>query len=101
MGYCVNCLLCHHRYENGKNVLDVDELSAGNPDEVIKLSITPPSEPNDLKCASCHNSINKTNKISARDAFHRQCIGCHNEESKGPGLCGECHKRTNQSSAGK
>ncbi len=74
------CLTCHHRYENGENVLDESELEEGNPD---------------ISCSACHNS---EAKIELREAFHGQCIECHdrhNDQEGGslPILCGECHVR--------
>jgi len=74
------CLDCHHRYENGENVLDESELEEGN---------------QDIQCAACHHSEAET---GLRAAFHTQCIGCHEklncqEGSSLPILCGECHIR--------
>lgn len=41
-------------------------------------------------CLKCHSkSAAKSNK----DAFHKNCIGCHKEGGKGPTKCGECHKK--------
>ena len=72
-----NCLLCHHRMVNGKNVLDVKELVPGNPA---------------IACSSCH-----TTARSLQSAYHNQCITCHVttvRQGKGspPRACGECHK---------
>lgn len=77
----IECLSCHHRYENGKNVLDESELEK----EVTK----------DVKCVSCHNQKTKTN---LKEAFHHQCMGCHMNFRKtgrnsGPELCGHCHPK--------
>ncbi|WP_232367111.1 cytochrome c3 family protein [Desulfocicer vacuolatum] len=90
----LECLDCHHLYENGENVLDESDLEEGDPN---------------TNCCSCHNS---TTKINLEDAFHNSCIPCHNENSKKfwiprkgiqwkafltpsdqllPTLCGECH----------
>ncbi len=74
------CMACHHKYEDGENVLDEGELEEDNPN---------------IRCASCHND---TTKIDLQEAYHRQCMGCHNElsdkdQKTGPSLCGECHIR--------
>ncbi|MBN2401867.1 MAG: cytochrome c3 family protein [Spirochaetes bacterium] len=73
----VSCTDCHHRFENGKNVLDSDELTEDN---------------KSILCSSCH-----TGKSSLEKAYHRQCIGCHDGKKSGkpagPRMCGECHKR--------
>lgn len=89
------CLDCHHRYEDGVNVLEDDELTDIEPEDIIMLNI-PQEELSAIKCASCHNKDNKI--IKSREAFHRQCIGCHEKET-GPVLCGECHLLSNQASA--
>ncbi|MCD4744525.1 MAG: cytochrome c family protein [Desulfobacteraceae bacterium] len=74
-----DCEVCHHAYdENKNNVLDVDELYSDNPD---------------IMCSSCHAS---ENKINTQEAFHQQCIGCHNEEAtlgqaEVPTMCRDCH----------
>lgn len=72
------CLDCHHIMENGENVLDESDLEEGNP-EVL--------------CSSCHNP---QSDIKKKEAFHYQCMGCHDTyrmtpEKTGPTLCGECH----------
>jgi hypothetical protein len=76
--YDFDCLDCHHVMENGENVLDDADLFEGNPD---------------ILCASCHDS---ESEIDRTQAFHYQCMGCHNNysltsEPTGPTLCGECH----------
>lgn len=93
------CLDCHHRYENGENVLEEDALTETEPDEIIMLNVASQEAPSEIKCASCHNGNKEITKIDRREAFHRQCIGCHEEISAGPVLCGECHVRSNQASA--
>lgn len=75
-----DCLSCHHKYEDGENVLEEDELEEDNPD---------------IRCASCHNG---SADLGLQKAYHRQCIGCHDNlsdagETTGPSLCGECHIR--------
>ncbi len=74
----LECTDCHHRYVNGKNILDEDTLEDGK---------------QGIKCADCHTGNNKYN---LRQAFHSQCMGCHGKLKKegkktGPRLCGECH----------
>jgi len=72
------CLDCHHRYEDGENVLDEDELEEGNPAAV---------------CSTCHGL--KTD-CDLHKAFHCLCLDCHAKESKagvatGPRQCKGCH----------
>jgi Class III cytochrome C family len=54
-----------------------------------------------VACRACHlEEGNPKNPKSSRDiveittdeAFHRNCIGCHRAEAKGPRLCSGCHK---------
>ncbi len=76
-----DCLDCHHKYKNGKNILTEDDLESDNAE---------------TSCESCHNN---QAKYGLRQAYHKQCIGCHErliaEKIKSvPVLCGECHVRT-------
>lgn len=73
----VSCSDCHHRYENGRNVIDPNELNDSN---------------KSIYCSHCHNKPS-----SLKRSYHRLCIGCHDSMIKknkaaGPRLCGECHK---------
>jgi c(7)-type cytochrome triheme protein len=73
----LSCRDCHHRFENGINVLDEAELESGN---------------KDIYCRSCH-----TGEKDLKNAYHRSCIKCHDSmvkknKASGPRLCGECHK---------
>ena len=76
-----DCFDCHHDYdESGNNILDDYALEEGNPD---------------ILCGACHS---ENNAIETREAFHRQCMGCHErftfkKRPTGPVLCGECHIR--------
>lgn len=90
------CLKCHHNYDKNdkskQNILDESELSSADFDDIMTLDINISDDSSGFECASCHN--NKTiSKVNSMDAFHLQCIGCHEKENKGPVLCGECHKR--------
>lgn len=76
------CLACHHKYENGKNVLDEDELEEGNPAAT---------------CTACHNIKSGCN---LQKVFHRQCLECHVNkrppgEKYGPRMCIGCHLQEN------
>ena len=72
----IGCLSCHHRYENGVNVLEIEELYRGGID---------------VSCASCHGTGRELERV-----YHRMCIDCHADfRSKGikagPVMCGRCH----------
>ncbi|MBU0995196.1 MAG: cytochrome c family protein [Proteobacteria bacterium] len=70
-----DCSICHHRYD-GKHLLEGESSE-------------------DQTCADCH-SLRKTkeNSMPLMKAFHLQCKGCHEENGKGPKLCGECHVKS-------
>lgn len=74
----LECLDCHHDYKNGNNELDEDELYEGNPD---------------IRCAVCHNG---KISFSSLQAFHRQCIRCHDAQGQGPVVCGACHIKSEE-----
>lgn len=74
----LECLACHHDYEDGENILDEDKLE----EEIA-----------DLLCSACHDT---DADINLKKAYHRQCMGCHRHSrlaglAMGPELCGECH----------
>ncbi|MFH1673842.1 MAG: acidic tetraheme cytochrome c3 TmcA [Pseudomonadota bacterium] len=71
----IDCLECHHIYENGENVWDDSAES---------------------DCTACHKLEAEGRKMPAVKAFHTNCQGCHKEEGKGPITCGECHPRKRQ-----
>lgn len=71
-GISNNCAVCHHVYENKKQV----------PDESSE----------DRQCSDCHAlKSSPENSIALLPAFHRQCRECHFNSGKGPVLCGQCH----------
>ena len=67
----LECVACHHVYENGKRV--EDETSE------------------DKQCSECHMKEGKDPKIVMADVFHRRCKGCHEDRKQGPVMCSECH----------
>jgi hypothetical protein len=68
-----NCNQCHHVYEDGKLV--EDESSE------------------DRRCSDCHGLEDAGRQPGLMKAFHLNCKGCHQEQKKGPVICGECHVR--------
>jgi predicted CXXCH cytochrome family protein len=72
----LDCLSCHHYYENGQNVWDGSQ---------------------DSKCSSCHK-VEGGENATLMNAYHRLCINCHTEtlkrgEKVGGLMCGQCHAR--------
>ncbi len=65
-GYGINCVDCHHNLED--------------------------DEEGDKNCSACHDPNEGDEDLLKRsDAFHSQCIGCHEDESAGPVECNACH----------
>jgi hypothetical protein len=66
-GYALGCQECHH-------TLAADEIDQAG------------------SCSECHNPEEGDESIPKRaDAFHQQCIGCHQEYGGGPTECAQCH----------
>lgn len=47
------------------------------------------------KCSTkdCHGAKAEGKKLDLKEAYHKQCKGCHQKEKKGPVKCDECHKK--------
>ncbi len=66
-----DCVKCHHTWKKG--------------DTSGKL------------CLECHKDKAEGKTLSAKDAFHKDCKGCHDENAKkavkpsGPTGCTQCH----------
>lgn len=68
--YKIECLTCHHTWKKGETT--------------GKL------------CKDCHKAKTEGKTLSAKEAYHKQCKGCHDEAKKakkptGPTGCTECH----------
>ena len=75
--YKVECVACHHNYQDGKNV-----WKEGDP---VK------------KCSACHDPEKKDgNKQKLQNAYHNNCKDCHkekNDDKKAPfKKCSGCHE---------
>ena len=68
-----DCAACHHVYENG-------QLVEGESSE-------------DQRCSDCHSLEGGDGQPALMKAFHTNCKGCHQQEGRGPILCGECHQK--------
>lgn len=74
----ISCEKCHHDFQGGRNLWR----------EGQKVE----------KCQVCHGLTPKAGVLNAKDAFHRQCKGCHLAKRKvnqpaGPIKCEGCHRR--------
>lgn len=71
----IQCGECHHGMADGKQV-------AYKEGQKIE------------KCATCHNKDLANEKLQKpKNAFHKNCKGCHKAQKKGPTKCKECHKK--------
>ncbi len=71
-GYGMSCLDCHHELEEGYTKEDIQP------------------------CGECHEAESDDEDVPKRmDAFHNQCLGCHQDYEAGPGSgpeeCKLCH----------
>ena len=73
------CQACHHDYRRGRNI-----WRQGMPVD---------------KCQACHSLRPRAdNRLDLKEAFHRQCKGCHLDLRQrryraGPINCRDCHRR--------
>lgn len=55
------------------------------------------TEKDKVACRSCHTDKAEGRRLAAKDAFHKACKGCHEEQvkadpnSKAPTKCNGCH----------
>ncbi len=66
----IDCMKCHHTWKKGETT--------------GKL------------CLECHKAKAEGKALTAKDAFHKDCKGCHDEAKKankptGPTGCTQCH----------
>ncbi len=83
-GYGIACEDCHHHPED-----DESALVACNSCHINTDKNTEPAK----SCLDCHDAgdiedLQMKNRI---DAFHEQCISCHEASKHGPVDCSECH----------
>jgi octaheme c-type cytochrome (tetrathionate reductase family) len=98
-----DCGVCHHRHasEEGDRIgVDLNEyhglmgVKLGGPCASCHddMSTRPPQS-----CARCHglpNEKDSPSRIGLKGAYHRQCIGCHEQQLKpasAPTACASCH----------
>ena len=75
----VACAQCHHDYQGRRNVWQEGQPVA--------------------KCQTCHGLRPGASRLDVKNAYHRQCKGCHlrlrqQGRQAGPIECRNCHRRT-------
>lgn len=73
----VACTQCHHDYQGRRNI-----WRKGQPVE---------------KCQACHGPRPEARRLDVKNAYHRQCKGCHlrlrqQGRQAGPVECQACHR---------
>ncbi|MDA8140490.1 MAG: cytochrome c3 family protein [Desulfobacteraceae bacterium] len=88
-GYALNCLDCHHKHGDE----EIPPVACGLCHPPLPQGATFPES-----CFDCHadaSEIENPETMKRSDAFHKQCIGCHEEYGKGPKAgsenCSKCH----------
>ena len=83
-GYGAACLDCHHHYEEDEESM----RACGDCHQILAEEGAVPES-----CLDCHEieDIEDTEITKKGDAFHDQCINCHQDIEAGPVECSECH----------
>ena len=73
----VACTQCHHDYQGRRNVWQKGQPVA--------------------KCQACHGLRPEARRLDVKNAYHRQCKGCHlrlrqQRRQAGPITCQGCHR---------
>ena len=81
--YGLACADCHHHPEGEDNTMACGDCH-GSPEQHAAIAET---------CNECHDpDFYDLADVSKRsDAFHQQCIGCHEQFNAGPVACNACH----------
>jgi hypothetical protein len=84
MHYGLSCYDCHHHPTD-----DEESLTACGDCHLATDTVDGPPE----KCIECHDAdeIEDTEMLKRADAFHDQCIKCHQDFEAGPVACAACH----------
>jgi hypothetical protein len=88
MGFALACADCHHHPENGDMyAVDCGKCHKAEPEEGVVPEY----------CLDCHDlaEVEDAQYPKRTDAFHQQCMGCHDQFGKGPRSgpenCSQCH----------
>jgi len=82
--YGIECIDCHHHFEEEETGF----RACGD------CHVHPDAEPPTAVCMECHEEDEVDageDALKRADAFHNQCIGCHEENDIEPVQCSGCH----------
>ena len=84
-GYDLSCTACHHHPEEPDADAAMPACSA--------CHVAPKDGSLPKACLDCHaeDEVGMESVPNSADAFHSQCIGCHQELGAGPVECAACH----------
>ncbi len=99
-----NCAVCHHRVAAGPDDRVGQDMAKMHEDIEVRIAgASCVSCHRDLtektfqKCSQCHAASNESDfpaRIGLKGAYHRQCIGCHQNQPRtanAPTECASCH----------
>ena len=84
-GYGMACTDCHHHPgTEGETPMLACGTCHGKPEQMETVAQT---------CNECHDpdDYDLADVMPRADAFHGQCISCHNDFEAGPQACASCH----------
>lgn len=88
-GYALNCTDCHHSHPEGE---EIEPIACGQCHPPRPTGKTVPE-----MCLECHDAseVEAPEILKRSDAFHQQCMGCHEQygagPQPGPADCSKCH----------
>lgn len=86
-GYGIACVECHHHPEEPEEGQTAFVPCSNCHQTLAKGQKYPES------CLDCHEAedLEESEMIKKSDAFHSQCIACHQDVEAGPEECASCH----------
>ncbi|MFW6387268.1 MAG: cytochrome c3 family protein [Thermodesulfobacteriota bacterium] len=81
------------RFNHAQHAASVDDCSVCHhkrPEQDVEFSPNPEL----VRCSACHQHSFDTEypeRLGLKAAYHQRCIGCHEEENRGPQVCADCH----------
>ncbi|MFO7832080.1 MAG: cytochrome c3 family protein [Desulfuromonadaceae bacterium] len=81
------------RFNHGQHAASVDDCTVCHHKRPVEdVSFSP--NPELVRCSACHQQSfdpEFPERLGLKAAYHQRCIGCHEEEDRGPQVCADCH----------